>query len=54
MLSDYQKNVHRRAQCLMIVAIGLLFSTAGVVAACVAFDRQLERAALIDQERVQW
>lgn len=54
MLSDYQNNVHRRAQCLMIIVIGLMFSTAGVVAACVAFDRQLERQALIDQERVQW
>lgn len=54
MLSDYQKNVHRRAQYLIIVAIGLMFSTAGVVAACIALDRQLERQALVDQERVQW
>ena len=54
MNTEYQGLVLRRAQLMMTVCIVLAFSTCGVVAACVVFDRQLERQALVDQERVQW
>lgn len=46
--------VHRLAKDSMTVAIALMFATLAMVGALIATDRQLERAALIDQERVQW
>lgn len=52
--SEFKRNVKRRADYLMLIAIVLMFGIGGVVAACVALDRQLERQAKIDQERVQW
>ena len=54
MNSEFQKQAHRRAQYLMLITVVLLFGMAGVVAACFALDRQLERQAKIDRERVQW
>lgn len=54
MNSEYSALVVRRAQLMMLICIVLAFSTCGVVAACIAFERQLERQALVDQERVKW
>lgn len=54
MNSDYQKQVQRRAQYLLFIGIVLVFGIAGIVAACVAMDREFSRLAKINQEQVKW
>lgn len=54
---DNQKDreaVHRLAKDSMTVAIALMFATLALGGALIATERQLERQALVNQERVQW
>lgn len=51
---DQKAAVMRLATGGATVAIALLFATLAMVGALIATERQLEHAAKIDQERVQW
>ena len=54
---DKQKGraaVHRIAKDGMTVAIALMFAVLAMGGVLIATERQLERQALVDQERVQW
>ena len=51
---DHRAAVHRLAKDSMTVAIALMFATLAMGGVIIATERQLEHAAKIDQERVQW